>query len=665
MIARRGAIFSLLAVGAALAAASPATADFGPIRLVSKGVSQPADKAEAPAISADGRFLAFQGSLGGVEAIFERNLETGALARVAPASAYAPELSSLRATAPSISADGRYISFTTKAPLDPENDAGATPDVYVADMVHSPPTYELASARSGCDPSTQTGCGLVYTGGGGSEASGRVALSADGRRVVFVTTAKSDLGGTAEDTPAGQVVLRDLATDTTTLVSVERDPGTGSMTDKPVPGGALVFSPSLSLPLLRGAALSADGTTVAWLGANLPAQVLLSEGEAKKIAELDAGSTPYDEPLWRCLADGPSAPTRRIVGGAGAPFPDLTEKDPLLNTVEGWLGVSNVSGVPQLSADGRAVALIGNPTEATNLFLVDMRPGLSRTQAVRQLTREIVIDPTNPSGTINTEQYVSLTGHIFDFALSTDGQRIAFATARQRFPLAPPNLIGSPPSSIGWVELYLIDLQSEAIERVTHGLTSIDEASINPAKAETSGAAAGNGASSPSLGAGGLIAFSSNASNLVAEDSNEASDAFLVQALEQPRVTSAATIAAGPAPIRRRSAWRLTLRAFSLPDGDVKLVAGVPAAGRLRTTVGPEAGDDLRGRQLTGARARAPKAGRVAVELKLPGHLGHLVHTGEDVYGIARVNFHHRGRRTLRGKVRVRFHAHQGKGGGK
>jgi WD40-like Beta Propeller Repeat len=664
MIARRGAILLLLVFATALAPAAPAAADFGPIQLVSKGDAQPADKAEAPAISADGRYLAFQGGIGGVEAIFERNLETGALAKVAPAGAYDPEISNLRAIAPSISADGRYISFTTKAPLDPENDAGSTPDVYVADMAHSPPTYELVSARDGCDPGAETGCGLSYAGSGGSEASGRVALSADGRRVVFVTTAKSNLGGTAEDTPAGQVVLRDLAADTTTLVSVERDPESGQVTGEPVQGGAVLLGPSL--PRLRGAALSADGTTVAWLGAHLPAQVALSPAEEKAFDDLDGGQKPYDEPLWRRVADGPSAPTLRVVGGADGPFPfpGLTGKNTDLNAAQGWLGV-DVNGVPRLSADGRTVATIGNPTEATNLFLVEMAPGLSRAGAVRQLTREIVVDPSNPNGTINASQYVALNGHIFDLALSADGQRIAFATARQRFPLAPPNLIGSPPSSVGLVELYLIDLRSEAIERATHGVGGVDEASINPVLIDNLTAPKGDGAGAPSFGAGGLIAFSSNASNLVANDSNEASDVFLVEALEKPMVASTATISPAPAPLRRRHPWRLTLRAFSLPDGDVKLVAGVPAAGRLRTKVGSEPDDEVHARRLVGDRARASKAGRVAIELELPSRLGRLAHTREGVYGIARVSFRHRGRRVLHGRIQVRFHIHRREEGGR
>jgi hypothetical protein len=673
MIARRATIWALLATVVALAPASPAEAEFGQIQLVSKGSGgQPADKAGAPALSADGRYLAFEASVGGWEGVFREDLQSGAILRVAGASSYDPEIQMLRATAPSISADGRYISFTTRAQLDPSGDLAPTSqDVYVADMATASPgvlpDYELASALDGCDPASEAECGLTYSGSGtGAEASGRVALSTDGRKVVFVTNAESNLtSGSAGSTPGvptppRQVVLRDLAADTSTLVSVERA-ASGSMTEKPVPGGALLPA-GVPLPLLRGAALSADGTTVAWIGSHLPAQVPLTEAEAKRLSEVDAGLTPYDEPLWRRVSDGPSAPTRRMIGeeGGTALFSDLTSKNTEVNSAQGWIGAQNVNGVPRLSADGRTAVLIGNPTEATNLFLVDMATGLTRAQAVRQLTEETVIDEADPAGTINTEKYVARTGHIFDLAMSGDGRRIAFTTARQVFPLAPPNLIGLPPSSQGLVELYVIDRESEALQRVTHGRLGVDEPSINPTSATNpAGAAvAEEGAKSPTLGAEGLVAFGSTAANLVAGDSNEAGDVFTVDDLAQPRAPAFAEIDPGPGSKRRARPWRLTLSAFSLPDGDVRVVAGVPAAGRLRTRVQPEPGGELRARGLTATRTTASGPGRIAIELELPNRLRRLARGREGVYAVARVSFRHRGREPLHGKVQVRFHVH-------
>jgi hypothetical protein len=665
---RRAAAVALLGLCSALLAAAPAAAEFGPIRLVSKTAVQQADVAVAPAISADGRYLAFQGTLGTATGVFREDLQSGAIVPVS-----VTDGSAGAATAPSISADGRYVSFTTRAQLDPDDDGGAqTSDVYVADMATSPPTYELASALDGCDPAQSAphvSCGLTYSGAGeGSEATGRVALSADGRKVVFVTSAESDLtsgpGGSTEGvpTPAREVVLRNLDSDATTLVSVERDSASGAMTGRPVAGGALVSKGLLSQ--LRGAALSADGTTVAWIGANLPTQVPLSAAEAETIEQLDDGSFPYDEPLWRRVADGPAAPTRRIVAGDGAadPFPGLADKSTSFNLAEGWLGVEHVDGVPQLSANGQIVAMIGNPAEATDVFVADMAAGLSRAQAVRPLTREVVVNPGEPSSKVNESGFLPLNGHIFDLAISGDGRRIAFTTVRQRSLLAPPNLIGSPPLTVGLAELYVIDRERETVERVTHGVAGVGEASLDKEAVkipEGSNVRQGDGASSPSFGRGGLIAFGSTAFNLAPGDGNEQSDAFVVEELEGQHVAGASTISPPPAPRRQRRRWRLTLSSNSLPDGSVRLVAGVPAAGRLRALVGSEPGGMVRARRLVAVRSRALKEGRIGIALKLPPRLGHLAHTSEGVYAMARVSFRHRGRRALHGRVQIRFHAHR------
>jgi Tol biopolymer transport system component len=654
---RRGALGALGLLAATLLGPAGASAELGPIQLVSKSPVEQADSASATALSADGRYLVFQGVIGGRSGVFREDLASGALASVAtalPSEVDGP----VYASEPSISADGRYVSFTTSASLNPVDDSNGASDVYVADMATSPPRYELASARDG------SALALAYEGEGGSRASGRAALSADGRKVVFFTTAPSDVGAAAGDTPAGQVLLRDLDTGRTTLVSVERDPATGAMTGSAVGGGAMIMNPAL--PLLRGAALSADGTTVAWLGAHLPAQVPLPAGEREAIEELDElGVTSYDEPLWRRVADGPEAPTRRIVGGADGPFTGMTGKFEGLSLAMGWLGVTNVEGVPQLSADGRTVALIGNPVDATNLFLVDMQAGLTRAQAVQQLTREIPVNSNETNHGINQEPNLQLNGHIFDLAISPDGQRLAFATARQQFPLAPPNLVTPPPGQLGLSELYLIDREGQTLQRVTHGTGGLGEASLSPS---VTNGINGDGVRSPAFGAGGdLIAFASNASNLVAGDGNEASDAFTVAAGKSDLTPSASQISAGP---RRRAKrpWRMTLSAFSLPHGGVRLVAIVPGRGTLFARAsGTRPGVALASaspRILARGQRHAKQDGKLRLDLGLVRHLRRFAHTREGVYATVRAGFHRRGRKTLHATVQVRFHAHSARRGG-
>ncbi len=650
-----GVFATLLGVFATLLAPAAAAADFGPIQLVSKSAAEQATTATAPAISADDCYLAFQGTIGGLRGVFRKDLETGVVESVAAGSAYIEKAPAADSSAPSISADGRYVSFTTKTSLDPTDDLQAnSSDVYVADMAASPPSYELASAVNGAS------VGLTYSGAGGSLTSGRVALSADGREVVFFTTAASDLtsgpGGSTEGapTPAGQVVVRNLETLETILVSAERDSETDAMTDLPVKGGAIVQLPQL--PRLPGAALSADGTTVAWLGANVHRQVSLAPGEAIAIAAENSTSPfPYDEPLWRRIVDGPGAPTRRIVGGEGSPFKGLTERNTEFNAAEGWLGISGIEGAPQLSADGRTVALIGNPTNATNVFVVDMHDGLSRAEAVRQLTAEVPFRPTEPERTINQEPYVQLNGHVYQVGISADGRRIAFVTARQKFPLAPPSLVSSPPGSLGLVELYEANLEDEALLRITHGYGGLGEPSLAP----TGSGRAGDGASSPSLGAGGrLIAFASTASNLVEGDGNEAADAFLVEDLGEPFGEGSSSISSPPPSPVVKPRWKLVLSASSLPDGSVRLIATVPASGALRARASAALSPALRQRSLATSTARAGGGGPIAMTLRLPRRLRRLARSGEGLYAMARVSFRGPGGKPLRGDLEVHFHAH-------
>ena len=577
----------LAATALSLVLGAPASATLDPPRLISVNGREQADRAGAPAISADGRYVAFEATLGGTRGVFRRDVASGAVDLVAGGDAYAPGSSAADAVAPSISADGRYVSLTTAARLDSAHDANTARDVYVRDMA-TPDGFTLASARDGGVD------GLTYAPGSGTgtgaRAAGRVALSADGRHVAFVVEAISDLAGPA--TPGGQIALRDLDTQRTTLVSAARDRTIGQMADRPVPGGAVTASAAAGSAKVPGAAVSADGTTVAWLGAHVPDQVPTLADERQEIDALDAnaGAT-YDEPLWRRVADGPAAPTRRVVGGGdplapgcpadgtratpacAGPFPGLTAiRVRASAAVGGWLDLPDfVSGVPHLSADGRTVALLGNPTEDVELFAVDMRDGLSRAAAVRQVTRV-------PPFRFATELGGGAYGDLADVGLSADGRWAGIATDRSPF-LPPPNLIGTPLPSIGLPELYRVDLRSDTIERIT----------VPPAGGP-SGPATGQsgdlGARAPSFSADArTIAFSSTAANLVDGDANGAADAFTVTdavVADDPGTWTVTPTPPGPAVAPE---WRMAVSVRGRTDGTVRLDVVAPGAGTVRVTV--------------------------------------------------------------------------------
>ncbi len=662
---RKTAIGVLVALCLAGLDVAPAQAELGPIQLVSKSATEQADSATEPAISADGRFVVFQATIGGLKGVFRKELETGSLRAVVAGDAYAPGATGADAKAPSISADGRYVSFTTSSRLDPTNDLQATSsDVYVADMGASPPSYELASAIDGSQH------GLTYTGSGGAVASGRVSLSGNGRKVVFVTTAAANLTGAAGGTPKGQVVLRDLDAQRTTIVSQTMSSLGGA--PQPVPGGA-VSSPA-------GAALSADGTTVAWLGVHLPAQVPLLSDEAQAITREDNGGfTPYDEPLWRRVADGPAAPTRRIIGGGdplapgcppGGTLAVVACQGPFLEMTKtlgggcesqtGWFNrdLPAADHVPQLSADGRTVALIGEqPDGFANVFAVDMDSGLSRLQALRQLTREVPLQNANSCVVSSSSESIAIAGDVLDLAISPDGGRIAFVTARQQFPLAPPNLIGSAPSALGLTELYRIDLGSETLERITGGPNG------TPSLRQGGGPGAA-GAFSPSFGADGhTLAFASQASNLVGGDANGESDVFVVSDESFLDLPGSASVSAPPPPLRLKPRWRLAVSAISQADGSLRLAAVVPGAGTLRARAGAAVGPRLRMRSVAAARGHASADGPLALELNPAPRFRRLSHSKAGIDATLHVFFSGPGGKPLKDTLEVRFHASGGKHG--
>ncbi len=661
-----------------LAFAAPTLADvFGPISIASENALQQAEYARDPAISADGRFVAFDGSFGGVTGVWRRDLQSGAVEEVAGGDA---EL-------PSISADGRYVSFTTTARLT-TGDQNEGPDVYVRDMTFGAPSacveaaqpcpFALASAVDGGEEALSYGAS-IEAGRYGSLAAGRTALSADGRKVVFVTTAVSDLLGPrppqAPATPAMQVAVRDLDTDSTQLVSVRAPAGS---VPQPVSfqeaGKAIgaIYAPGQTPPAFGpseayggttgpfGASISGDGSTVAWLGVNV--------GEQAPTLSQENLPAVYAEPLWRRIADGPDAPTQRVSGGSDplsaacvasgestlAGTPSLSDpcQGPFSTAPENgnsgtWRGgVGNV--VPQLSADGYTVAFLANApliafganfgrTENhSDAYVADMRPGLTRNQALRPLT-ELA---SGQSADIATN------APIVDLAISADGQQVAFTTKRTVFPLGVPAYVSAPAAVPGMVELFAADLADETLTRVTGGFEG--GASEHPHAPQPTGVdpylIAGDGALSPSFASGGQeLAFSSTADNLVYGDGNtpplghesqlfDGSDAFVVSRVLFGSSAAQGYISPPPSPPALSPSWRLGATASTRRDGSVLLRVLVPAAGSLRVaargrTVVRARSSSRRRRgkarasvvtQTVASRSVAPRStGLVSVELRL------------------------------------------------
>jgi hypothetical protein len=648
------------ALAAALAilglAAAPALGDvFEATSLLSSSPTEQAIYAHDPVVSGDGRWVAFDGDYGGMLGVWRRALAGGPVEAVAVGPQGTPEGS---AVLPSISYDGRYISFTTSARLDPADDTNRAPDVYVRDMddpdgepCAAPTEAErLAGERPACaftlvsarDGSSE---GLTYTYGSskaaeepfyGSLAAGRSAMNEEGNEVAFVTTAPSNLAG--EGTPSLQVAVRYLASDTTSLVSVRIDPATGlpalnpqtgapepvSAVEGPETYGALFtgsggHAPRFAAPQPReapdpvGASLSADGSTVAWLATDVGEQAPTLPGETLPAK--------YDEPLWRRIADGTLAPTRRVTGGSDPASPacrqsaeqvlssPATAQDPCQGPFATFTNPANpgiVSSlesnddvVPRLSKDGYEVAFLANaPLIAlgegfgngaaghADVYLADMRAATTRVQALTPLTEMASGDLTS----------LATTAPIVDLGISPDGTQVAFTTKRTQFPLATPAYISPPSAAAGMVELFDADLANDTLTRVTEGFEG--DPSERPHEAAATGqdpySSPGDGALSPSFSDdGNLLVFSSTAANLVYGDGNsppadepfspfDGSDVFVRPRVVFPAAAAGSDIGQLPVYPQPAVSWELGVTAARRRDGGLLVDALLPGPGRLR-----------------------------------------------------------------------------------
>jgi Tol biopolymer transport system component len=169
--------------------------------------NQGTDDSDHPSLSRDGRYVAFESDSPGLVA-GDTNGTTDVFVR--DRTAGTTQRISVLSTgaqadyggeAPSISADGRYVAFASADTLIPADTDGFY-DVYVRDRVAN--TTTLASVRS--------------AGGTPNANSIDAVISGNGRFVAFTTTA-TDVDGIADTNGATDVFVRDLVAGTTQRVS--------------------------------------------------------------------------------------------------------------------------------------------------------------------------------------------------------------------------------------------------------------------------------------------------------------------------------------------------------------------------------------------------------------------------------------------------------------
>ena len=196
---------------------------------VATGGGQGSGGSYRPSISADGRFVSFEsiapdlvaGDTNGVPDIFVHDRQSGTTERVSVATGGGQVSDGSFNSVPSISADGRFVSFDSYAPDLVAGDTNGYTDVFVHDRQSG--TTERVSVATG--------------GGQGGDFSYAPSISADGRFVSFHSDAPDLVVG--DTNGARDVFVHDRQAGTTERVSVATGGGQGS-------GGSGSYRPSIS-----------------------------------------------------------------------------------------------------------------------------------------------------------------------------------------------------------------------------------------------------------------------------------------------------------------------------------------------------------------------------------------------------------------------------------
>jgi hypothetical protein len=387
------------------------------------------DDSVSCAISADGRFVAFSSSAtnlvpndtNGYVDVFVRDLQGGTTERVSIATDGSQ--SNGHSFLPSISADGRFVAFASKATNLVPGDTGQM-DVFVRDRLNG--TTERISVSTG-----------GAQGGGISLAP---SISADGRYVAFSSSSNFGSGGFNSWL---DVWVRDRQNGTTEQVSVDNNGiGGNSQSDGP--------------------SISADGRFVAF------------ESLATNLVPGDTNNL-----IDAFVRDRVSGTTVRVsVDSSGAQ----------------QTGGSGVFGSVAISADGRYVAFASG---CTNLVPGDLNGHIDTFvhDLIGGTTELVSVSSSGAQG----------DGDSYDIppAISGDGRYVTFSSAATNF---------FPGDSGFYFNLFVHDRQSGSTEQIS---------------VSVSGGEADQHCEESTISADGrYVGFVSRASNLVPGDINSKFDVF-------------------------------------------------------------------------------------------------------------------------------------------
>ena len=364
----------------------------GALTLVSTGASGPGnDASDAPSLSADGTRVAFTSSASNLVAsdvndrsdVFVRDLATGALTLVSTgASGQGNDVSDT----PSISADGTRVAFTSFASNLVAGDTNKRGDVFVRNLATGAVT-------------------LVSTGasGQGNDVSDTPSISADGTRIAFSSFASNLVTG---DTNSGEdAFLKDLATGTIVLVSAGAN---GQQSEGSFP------DPSLS----------ADGTRVAF---SSPASNLVA-GDTNGTDDVFVRALPAVAGTTTTIGAGPDTLVLRIA------------QDAYQGSAQYTLAVDGA----QVGGVLTASALRGSGQVDTINVLGNLAPGAHEVRLTFLNDRY--------DGTPATDRNLFLTGAAYNGAEITGAVRQLYSAGPASFgfsePVPPGTTIGAGPDTL-------------------------------------------------------------------------------------------------------------------------------------------------------------------------------------------------------------------------
>lgn len=460
-----------------------------------------------PAISGDGRYVAFEsdartlvaGDTNNVRDIFVYEMDAGIVSRVSVSTAAGQ--SNGWSTAASISGDGRYIAFMSIASNLVAGDTNGAYDIFVHDRV--------AGTTS-----------RVSVGPVGAQSNGESrypSISADGRYISFESDAGNLVAG--DTNGVSDIFVHDRVTGTTTRVSVD---SSGAQ--------AIAASTAVGTDSLISSAISADGGQIAFQSSasNLVTGDLNGKRDVFRHDRLTGQTTRVSVASSGSEGNGDSISPSITANGQIVEFQSLASNLVTGDTNGTWdVFVRNTgdSSTTRASAGERgwesnaesrdaSIAANGNSvafsSTAYNLLLSEDLNGawdvFVRDEAP---FAPLVAQPAPLASTPDTSRVSQLitreegNSSSFSVAISANGRYIAFHSNAS-------NLVPSDTNAA--TDVFVYDRETLVISRV----------SVSSAGGQ------GDGPSEfPSISADGrYVTFHSNASNLVAGDTNAVRDVF-------------------------------------------------------------------------------------------------------------------------------------------